>query len=230
MIVALEHGQLRAAKYAVHRIAGQTVAIRTQAVADLYFSSEAYDDCGPDGEVFRDYPDHVSIQMPDPRDWEIVEALATNDELEDFDPADVQRVTGQIMITDEQFQKLVAEARIKPEDLEEERKKNQEETERIFALATRTTYQLSCGKRRSVYVNEPENLYNAFYELIEFDGGDPDGMIVLPAEGWHRTIFINKNALDYVMLPTHQFEAGRTEADALDLESDRGRSSDRPAD
>lgn len=84
--------------------------------------------------------------------------------------------------------------------------------------------------RIRVIGNEPENLYNAFYELIEFDGGDPDGMIVLPAEGWHRTIFINKNALDYVMLPTHQFEAGRTEADALDLESDRGRSSDRPAD
>lgn len=205
----------------VESLANQTVVIRTKAIADLYFSSEAYDDCGPGGEVFRDYPDHVSVQMPDARDWEIVEALASDGVgLEDFDPADVQRVTERIMITDEQYEKLVADGQIKPENLEEEREKNQKETDLIFAAATRTIYQLSCGKRRSVYVDGPEKLYRAFYELIDLDGGDPaDDMIVLPAEGWHRTIFINKNALDYVMLPTHQYMEGRTESNAEELDA-----------
>lgn len=203
----------------VESLANQTVAIRTKAIADLYFSSEAYDYCGPEGAVFCDYPDHVEIQMPDPRDWKIVEALEADD-VDDFDPADVQRVIERVMITDEQYEKLVADGRIKAEDLEEERKKNQEETDRIFKLATQTTYQLSSGQRRSVYVDTPENLFNAFYELTDFDGGEPaDDMILLVAEGRHRTIFINKSALDYVAIPTHQYAEGRTDADAEDLDA-----------
>jgi transcriptional regulator with XRE-family HTH domain len=200
----------------VQSLANQTVVVRSNAIADVYFSSEAYDDCGPEGEVFRDYPDHVSIQMPDTRDWEIVEALASDGVgLEDFDPVDVERVTGRVMITDEEYEKLVADGQIKPEDLESEREKNQKKTDLIFALASKTTYQLSSGERRRVYVDGAERLYRAFSELIDFDGGEsPNGMIVLAAEGWHRTIFINKGALDYVMVPTHQYIEGRTESDS----------------
>jgi hypothetical protein len=58
------------------------------------------------------------------------------------------------------------------------------------------------------------------HELIDFDGGDPvDDMIVLPAEGSHRAIFINKDALDYVMVPTHQYIEGRTESHAEELDA-----------
>jgi hypothetical protein len=122
--------------------------------------------------------------MPDSRDWEIVEALEHATGLEDFDHADVQRVQQMITITDEQYAQLMADGKIKPEDLENERKKNQEETDRIFKLASTTTYQLSTGQRRDVYVNNHEHLYNAFCELIEFDGGEPaDDMILLPTEG-----------------------------------------------
>jgi hypothetical protein len=196
------------------------VAIRTKAIADLYFSSEAYDYCGPEGKVVRDYPDHVAIQMPDAPDWEIVEALASDGiGLEDFNPADVQRVTERIMITDEQYQKLVADGQIKAENLEREREKNQKETDLIFATALSATYQLSSGQKRSVYVDEPEDLFRAFYPLTDFDGGDPtEEMILLPAEGWHRTIFINKNALDYIVIPTHRYSEGRTEIDAQDFD------------
>jgi transcriptional regulator with XRE-family HTH domain len=205
----------------VESLANQTVAIRTKAIADLYFSSEAYDYCGPEGKVFRDYPDHVGIQMPDARDWEIVEALASDGiGLEDFDPADVQRVNERIMITDEQYQKLVADGRIQPEDLEQERERNQKESDLILATATRATYQLSSGQRPSVYVDEAEELFRAFYRLTDFDGGDPaEDMVILPAEGWHRTIFINKSALDYVVIPTHRYIEGRTEADTKDLDA-----------
>jgi transcriptional regulator with XRE-family HTH domain len=212
------HGnlQLNQAFVSVKSLANQTVTIRTKAIADLYFSSEAYDTYGPEHDT---YTDHASLQMPDSRDWEIVEALEHDIGLEDFDRADVERVQRMIMITDEQYAELVADGHIKPEDLENERKKNQKETDRIFKLASTTTYQLSTGQRRDVYVDNAENLYDAFYELIEFDGGEPaDDMIRLPAEGRHRIVFISKSALDYVSIPTHKYEAGSVEAAASALE------------
>jgi transcriptional regulator with XRE-family HTH domain len=208
--------QLNSEFVTVKSLANQTVAIRTKAIADLYFSSEAYDTYGPEHDT---YTDHASLQMPDSRDWEIVEALNHGIGVEDFDPADVQRVQRMIMITDEQYEQLVRDGKIKPEDLESERKKNQEETDGIFQLASTTIYQLSTGRRRDVYIDDEKNLYNAFYELIEFDGDQPaDDMILLPAEGRHRTIFISKSALDYISIPTHQYEAGSVESAAVSLE------------
>jgi transcriptional regulator with XRE-family HTH domain len=200
----------------VRSLANQTVAIRSKAISDLYFSSEAYDTYGPEHDT---YADHASIQIPDSRDWEIVEALEHDIGLDEFDRADVQRIQRRIMITDEQYAKLVADGHIKPEDLENERKKNQEDTESIFKLASTTTYQLSTGQRRDVYVDNDKDLYEAFYQLIEFEGGNPvDEMILLRAEGRHRVIFVNKGALDYVSIPTHKYEAGSVEASADYLE------------
>jgi hypothetical protein len=42
-----------------------------------------------------------------------------------------------------QYEKLVADSEIKPEDLEREREKNAKETDLIFAAALNATYQLS---------------------------------------------------------------------------------------
>lgn len=164
--------------------------------------------------------------MPDARDWEIVEALATEDEdiEENFDSAHVKRVQERIMITDEQYKQLVAEGRIKPEHLESERTKNQRETDRIFAMAIETTYQLSTGQRRSVHVPDPLALYNAFYELVEWEDVEPsDDLIRLAPEGdsWHRIIFINRSALDYLMVPTHSLEVGRVDFNAELLDSSK---------
>jgi transcriptional regulator with XRE-family HTH domain len=201
----------------VESLANQTVAIRSKAVADVYFSSEAYDDFGPEHGT---YSNHTDLQIPDARDWEIIEALAADDfGLEDFDPADVQRVREMIMITDEQYDKLVADGAIKAEDLENERAKNQVETDLILDMSYKTTYQLSTGQRRSVNVDERHDLLSAFYELTDFDGGEPaDDMIRLEAAGRHRIIFINKDALDYVVIPTHRYTEGRVEVNATDLE------------
>lgn len=197
-------------------LANQMVAIRTKAVSDLYFSSEAYDDYGPEHST---YTDSSLLQLPDPRDWEIIEALEDETGLEDFDPTDVERVRKMIMITDEQYTELVKAGRIKAKELESERETNQRNTENMFKLASTTTYQLSCGKQRGVVVYENEAIYNAFYALFEFEQSDQaDEMILLPVEGRHRTIFINKIALDYVSIPAHKYEAGRVEVEAAALE------------
>jgi hypothetical protein len=74
------------------------------------------------------------------------------------------------------------------------------------------------GQRRDVYVDDDERLYRAFYPLIEFEDEPEDGMILLSAEGRHRTAFIRKSALDYVSIPTQKYEAGSVEAAASEME------------
>jgi transcriptional regulator with XRE-family HTH domain len=201
----------------VRSLANQTVVIRISAVSDLYFSSEAYDDYGPEHDT---YANHFDIQIPDARDWEIIECLAYNDVGEDFSPPDVERVRAMVMITDEQYEKLVADGLIKVEDLDGERGKNQAETDWIMNLATKATYQFSSGgKQRSINVGSSESLHEAFYELIDFSNSvSPDGMIRWETEGRHRIIFINKSELDYVAIPTHKYEEGRVERTAEELD------------
>jgi transcriptional regulator with XRE-family HTH domain len=189
-----------AAFVTVASLANQTVAIRTRAIADLRLSGGTR-------------PDQIGIRLPDPRDWEIVEALAGGD-VGGFDPSHVDRVTDRVMVTDEQYREMVADGRIKPEDLERAREKDRNETERIFDLATKTMYQLSSGPQRRVWVDAAETLFDALYELTDCGGGDPDNIIALPADGSHRVIFINKDALDYVMFPTHRYLRGRTDVDS----------------
>ncbi|WP_082765949.1 helix-turn-helix domain-containing protein [Azotobacter vinelandii] len=196
----------------VESLSNQTVIIRAQAISDLYFSSEAYDDFGPEHD---DYEGYIRLQMPDTRDWEIVEALEYGDEhsLKEFAPEDVQRVSEHIMITDAQYEKLVANGLIKPEVLEIEKEKNQKETDKIFDLATKVKYQLSSGQQRCVTM-DAKDLFEAFNLLVDFDGETDNDLILLTIEDSYRIAFINKKALDYVMLPTHHFEQGRTEVDA----------------
>ena len=49
------------------------LAIRQKAISEFYFSSEAY---GTYGSDLRDYKLVTPIQMPDTRDWTIVEAIS----------------------------------------------------------------------------------------------------------------------------------------------------------
>ncbi|WP_312255964.1 helix-turn-helix domain-containing protein [Stutzerimonas nitrititolerans] len=200
----------------VESLSNQTVFIRTDKIADLYFSSEAYDNYGPEN---HNYDDHILLQMPDTRDWEIVEALCHGDEcaLDDYASDDVRRVSDAIMITDEQYKKLAVGGVIDPEKLAAEQRKNEKEIVRIFDLASKIKYQLSNGQQRDISASGAEVIYEAFSRLEEFDGEGKD-FIILPIEGAHRTIFINIAVLDYVALPTHIMEQGRLEREGKVLD------------
>ncbi|MBY3334400.1 helix-turn-helix transcriptional regulator [Rhizobium laguerreae] len=200
-------------------LGNRTVAIRHKAISEFYFSSEAYDTYGPDHD---DYKQATPIQMPDTRDWAIVEAILDEEDTggdytSDFAKDDVERVQRQIMITDEQFDELVAKGAIKPEDLAIERAARAVETEEIMALAHTVTVQFSTGKRRKIaYVDC--NLFECIEPLIDvnfpYSGNDDDepNMIRLPYEGYHRTAFFNPDALDYISFPTHKIEEDEIES------------------
>lgn len=200
----------------VESLANQTVVIRTKVIADLYFSSEAYDDHGPE---HGSYEGHLELQMPDARDWEIVEALSFSDpESKGFAAKDVKRVSDRIMITDDQYDELVKEGSIKPEELKAAKERDQIETNKIFDLAIQLKYQFSNGIVRAVDDYETKDLFEAFYLLVDYGEDINDDVIRMPIAGWHRTAFINKVALDYVMMPTHRFNEGRLEMDAEELD------------
>ncbi|MGQ3671647.1 hypothetical protein ACT6QG_04545 [Xanthobacter sp. TB0136] len=198
-------------------LGNRTVAIRHKAISEFYFSSEAYDTYGPD---HQDYKLATPIQMPDTRDWAIVEAIrdeevAGGDYTSDFAKDDVERVQRQIMITDEQFDELVAEGAIKPENLAIEKATRAAETDEIVALAHTVTVQFSTGKRREIaYIDC--NLFECIEPLIDihypYGQNDEPNMICLPYEGYHRTAFFNPDALDYISFPTHKIEEGEVES------------------
>jgi transcriptional regulator with XRE-family HTH domain len=208
---------------AVKDLGNRTVAIRRAAISDLYFSSEAYDDYGPEHDD-PGYEEGTPVQFPDPRDWAIIECLAYDGVgIEDFAEKDVERVKGAVMITGEQYEKLVLDGHIKPEELEVERAKNAASTNRIFEMATSVVYQLSTGKRRIVSVMDC-NLFEAFGELVE-DGGeslDEESFIFLQSEGYHRSAFINSEVVDYISIPTHLLEKSEDESLAERLEEFNG--------
>lgn len=213
-------------------LGNRTAAIRHKAISEFYFSSEAYDTYGPD---HADYKLATPVQMPDTRDWAIAEAIRDEevgggDHTSEFSKDDVERVQGQIMITDEQFDELVAQGAIKPENLATEKAARAAETDEILALTHTVTIQFSTGKRRAItYVDC--NLFECIEPLIDIDypfsGSDDDepSMILLPYEGYHRTAFFNPDVLDYISFPTHKIEEDEVESydDGLtdDDETDR---------
>jgi hypothetical protein len=105
--------------------------------------------------------------------------------IEDFSDEDVERVEKAVPITDQQYEKLVADCHIKPEDVETEKAKNSRVTDEIFEMATSVVYQLSTGQRRSVNVIGCE-LYEAFSDLVDDDGEnfDEESSIILQSEGY----------------------------------------------
>ena len=77
-------------------------------------------------------------------------------------------------------------------------------------MANGVSYQLTAGPLRRVnYTDCDEQLYYAYENLI--DEHDESTVICVPAEGYHRTLFVNPNALDYISIPSHVLERGSDE-------------------
>lgn len=197
----------------------------------MYFSSEAYDDYGPDhlnedGSYNRDgYKNHRSFQIADPLDWDIIEALDTDVGLEDFDEADVTRVEKAYFTSDDEFTQAVAEGRLKPEDLEDAKATEAEQSAQLFEAATRAVYQLSNGGiRRKWYCHDDSmGFYDSVWQFVEYEAyGDDDmlpDMIRFAPEGGHRMFFINRLAFDYISLPSHILKRSWLDARENEIDS-----------
>lgn len=184
----------------------RTVVVRAEAVSDVFFSSEAYDDYGPEHDTYE----HGPGIFPDDEFWEIVENLEILDMADEFPKTRVSAVLEKVQLSDEQLDELVKSGEIPEEDRSKVREEANELTQQFQALATDVTWQLSSGKKRAVYVDDDRDIFKALNELRMSDV-EQMGMLYVRAERYHRTAFINPWAIDYFACPTHRFNRGMLE-------------------
>lgn len=190
--------------------------IRRAAVVDVYFSSEAYDTYGPDGQ---EYPDHLGL-LPDNDFWRIVEFQESPDLLGDeIEQGRIDEVLSQICLTEERLDKLIADGHVRPEDRESVMTESAGKSAELVDRATNVCWQFSSGQTRREYASESKMLYEVFSPITS-DGDDDllDHTIYLPLEGYHRTIVITASALDYISIPRHKFHEGLIECAEDDID------------
>ena len=189
---------------AVESLDNRMIFIRRNAVTDIYISSEAYDTFGPE-----EYVDHLGV-APDDDFWKIVESLDYLEDIRDeFEESRIEEVVGQVRMTEAALDELIKTGNVAPEDREKVWEESIGLTEKLLSRAQTVSWQFSSGQLRHEYVHESRPLYEAF-SLLELDD-DPEGVICLPLEGYHRTIAIRKSAVDYVSIPKHKFHEGSIE-------------------
>lgn len=190
----------------VEGLDNRMVFVRREAVSDVYFSSEAYDDYGPEADR---YQEPVGI-FPDDDFWCVAEVFDELSDFEDeFDPEVLASAKAKLTLTDAELDGLIAAGHVKPEEREKVRCEADEQTKELIARARNVSWQIgSC--RRDEPAPDGKELYEQFWWLEE-DAAAHERMLFLVTEGYHRTIVINLGALDYICIPAHKFREGQLE-------------------
>ncbi len=188
----------------------RTVFIRRKAVAGVFFSSEAYDDYGPD-----DYGDqHLGI-YPDDAFWKVVEHYDSRECLDgEFSDQEIEDVIAKISMTESDLDDLIANGSIQADERDKVREDAKETTDRFLTRARYVTWQLSGNRVRHVSVSENKALYETFSMLTLSDG---DELVYVAPEGYHRSIFVSVATADYIAVPTHKFREGQVESNAEEM-------------
>lgn len=177
----------------VESLSNQKVAVRRSAILDVYFSSEAYDDYGPE---HGNYEIPV-VRIPDPRDWEVIEAIFNDEDIDDYDPDVVMRIKEILTITDD-------ESEVSEEIMDARNT--------IFDLASTITVRFSNGVERKFGEYDEQAIFYAFNDVFNPGEADEDTMIQFSPHGYHRFMFFNRSAVDYISVPTHWWENARIRA------------------
>lgn len=182
----------------VSSLDNRDIYLRKSAVSDIFFSSEAYDDFGPEK-----YIDYLGL-YPDSDFWKIVDDIELPElAIEEFGKDRVEAV-----LNDLEGRGIAAEQidinKISQEDLEKTKK------DRIKLFSQRASLLLwqSGEKIRKEYVDDDEVLSNLFYEL-DVDRQPDDDHIYVCAEGHHREFVINRKSIDFISFPSQRVNQGR---------------------
>lgn len=172
----------------------RTVLIRRSAIADAYFSSEAYDDYGPDE---YDNGGHLGV-FPDDVFWHIAEYLYELHLLdEEYESEEIENVVRLIHA-------------YQPEEVEAA-----EDT--FYSRANNVEWRLTSGRVGRAAVDR-EELMESFgrYHLVpeiaadmamdNYREDEDEHFLHLPVDGgYHRSVLINVSNLDWISLPTHKW-------------------------
>lgn len=195
----------------VESLDNRMVFVRRDAVSDIYFSSDAYDDYGPEPDRY----DEVLGIFPDDDFWRVAEVFDVLSDTEDeFDPEILADALAKLTLTDAELDGLVADGSVKPDDRQKVRAEVEARTEWFIARACNVTWQMgSC--RREVLAPDAGQLFERFGWLEE-DPSAHERPIFLITDGYHRTIVVNPTALDYICIPAHKFREGEIEEAAIE--------------
>lgn len=192
----------------------RTVFIRKDAIADLYFSSEACDDEGvPD----VDYEHPVGI-FPDIDFWERVGELNNASFNPAHLPKSAQCMSALLQPTLADFEQLIIVGRAEEKDRFRWLAAAKEQSERIFDLANKMTWQMGAVRRKVTLDQESDVLC----PLMDLDGADRQEaakhFISIAIDQQERIIYINPTIVDYISVPTHIYEAQNLQMlDELDV-------------
>lgn len=191
----------------------RTVFVRRDAIADIYFSSDACDEAGPSPEL---YEQPLGV-YPDLAFWELVGNL-NGDELIEAMPDGIEPEL-KLMLNPTQagVDELVALGDIPSEKVDEAFAKANALNER-FADHARCMFWQMGSVLRSQWLQQDCNVYEPLMHLDD-PYADPVMEEALPfaIAGYHCRVFINPKALDYLSVPTHLYVAQAREA-IVDLE------------
>ncbi|MDE2421092.1 MAG: helix-turn-helix transcriptional regulator [Gammaproteobacteria bacterium] len=188
----------------IESLDNRIVFIRRKSIYDIYFSSEAYGDFGPE---HPNYKHNLGI-LPNDDFWYFIENIEFIDDIkEEYEEERFNELCDLIIFSEEKLDQRIAAGDIAAEKREEIIASASKCLEKLFQRATTITWQLLSGQIRQENIIEKEVVYDTF-ERIMFDPDDLDDLIYLPIEGYHRSIFINKNSIDYISIPMHTFNEG----------------------
>lgn len=196
----------------VDSLDNRMVFVRREAISDIYFSSDAYHDYGPEADRY----DEILGVFPDDDLWQVAAVLDDLADVDgDFDVEVLADAKAKLTLTDAELDTLIADGHVKPEDRQKVLAEVEARTEKFIAHARNVTWQMgSC--RREVLATAGGQFFEWFRCLAE-DHDAHERAIFLPFEGYHRTIVINPAALDYICIPAHKYREGEIAASAIEL-------------
>lgn len=187
----------------IRSLTNQLVAVRREAISDVYLCSEAHDDFGPEHSTY-DYP--FPYQIPDNRDWEIIHDLLLELGTDDFDKKSVK-------LFKELFEHNNEDCLTEISQSESETANDKVPTlsEMAINLVTDVTYQLSNGVRRELGMEDDENVFEMFEYISSYLDGSDDKFIHISDAGYHHYLYLNLSTVDFVSVPTQRYHIGKEE-------------------
>jgi transcriptional regulator with XRE-family HTH domain len=188
----------------------RTLFVRRAAIADVFFSSEAYDDYGPE-----EYGDQLLGIFPDNSFWRIVDGYDAGDDFDgEFEEKEIERVFSIISLSDDDVNSLIAEGHLTEDQRESTIEDASQATQKFIDRARSVVWQLPGGRVRNIAVHDGRTIYDAF-SMLPLLGQDE--MVHLAPDGYHRSIFIDPSAVDFISVPTQKYREGTVESHADDL-------------
>ncbi|WP_300655915.1 helix-turn-helix transcriptional regulator [Hydrogenophaga sp.] len=214
--LALQSLQTDSAFLSICSLDNRAVFIRRDAIADIYFSSDACDEFGPHGMVY----DPMAGVHPDFRFWQLVDELKGKNVERDFPKNANQEWKELLAPSSVDVEAIVAEGTLTRDRVNELIGEAHRTTEQIFDLATTMYWQMG-GVNREAYLFLDTDIYSPLMHIEDAPAEEVMGTALsIDTEGWHRTITINPKALDYISVPLHRFmDQKRKGLEALDAVS-----------